>query len=352
MVIALGLIISLNQCKVDPKVDALYSGTPYTLPKLSKKYRPYVEDATNPMTQEGVQLGRMLFYDKNLSADGSISCATCHKQQYAFGDSSELSVNIVGPTKRNTPPLMNLSMNKRFFWDGRVSSLADASADALKGEQHFDFNKSLDKFRANANYVNLFRKAFGKPDDITEEKVHKAIAQFIRTMVSVNSQFDKTYTAGLTAQEYNGLLIFNDNYKGDCFHCHADGPYLTFVNQDVTFANNALDSINDVNDFMDKGLGDFTKLNKDFGKFKIPTIRNWIYTAPYMHDGRFKTIEDVVDHYSDHLQLSPTVDPLMQLLNQGGSHMSTSDKSDLIAFLKTLNDASFVNDTSFANPFK
>jgi cytochrome c peroxidase len=245
-------------------------------------------------------------------------------------------------------------MNKKFFFDGRQTSIEDAVADALKGEQHFNYIYSKSKLESQPRYSSLFKKAFGRPGDITEDKVNKAIAQFIRTLVSFNSKFDLFMRgeATLTSNEQQGFAIFNDNDSGDCFHCHADGPYLTFANQILFFANNALDSVNSVNDFKDKGLGAISLDANDNGRFKIPTLRNIMLTPPYMHDGRFATIQDVIGHYSDGLKYSPNVDPLMQKFFQGGVRINQIEKDHLIDFLKTLTDTSFVNKPEFQNPFK
>jgi len=349
-------------CKQDPKIgsnandpDSLYQSTPYKgMPTLTNRYRAIIIPSDNPLTAEGVQLGRMLFYDPVLSADSTVSCASCHNPRFAFGDSSIVSKRVFGElTTRNTPPLINLGMNKKFFFDGRKTSIEDAVADALQGEQHFNYVYSKIKLENQQRYSTLFKKAFGRPGDVTEIKVNKAIAQFIRTLVSYNSKFDLYLRgeAALTTNEQQGFAIFNDNNKGDCFHCHADGPYLTFANQILFFANNALDSVNSVNDFKDKGLGAISLDANDNGRFKIPTLRNIMLTPPYMHDGRFGTIEDVIGHYSDSLKYSPNVDPLMQMFNQRGVHINQVEKNQLIDFLKTLTDTSFVNKPEFQNPF-
>ena len=356
------LLIWVAACKQDPKIgsnnndpDSLYQSSPYKgLPTLTNRYRPIVSPSNNPLTAEGVQLGRMLFYDPVLSADSTVSCASCHNPRFSFGDSSTVSKRVFGQlTTRNTPPLINLGMNKKFFFDGRQASIEDAVADALQGEQHINFIYSKSKLEAQTRYTSLFKKAFGRPGDVTEEKIHKAIAQFIRTLVSYNSKFD-LYMRGeavLTANEQLGFAIFNDNTRGDCFHCHMDITYLTFSNQSLLFANNALDSITDLNDFKDKGLGAISLDANDNGRFKISTLRNIMLTPPFMHDGRFGTIEDVIGHYSDSLKYSPNVDPLMQMFNQRGVHINQVEKDQLLDFLKTLTDTSFINKPEFQNPF-
>jgi cytochrome c peroxidase len=353
----LGAMLAFSRCKPDEtdgpvETDADYMGTPYTLTKPGAKWRNIPDMSDNPMTVEGIRLGRMLFWDPVLSGDSTLKCATCHDPALAFTDNKVLSTNIFGPTKRNTPSIQNSVWTKPVFWDGRQASLELACADALLHEQNFNASAAITKLSKKPEYVALFKKAFGRPGDITENKIEKALSQFMRTALSSKSKYDLSqygqYT--LTASEANGLAIFSSE-KGDCFHCHTDGPYMTFT--DHQFHNNALQEVSSVYDFKDKGKGEaFPADTNEYGKFKTPTLRNLAYTAPYFHDGRYATLEQLVNFYSDSLRLSPTVDPLMKKLNIGGLHLNSQEKTDLIAFLNTLNDESFVADTAFANPFK
>lgn len=194
---------------------------------------------------------------------------------------------------------------------------------------------------ADASYPELFYAAFAE-EGIDSLKVAKAISQFERTLISGNSKFDKFLVGEvqLTAQEENGLAVFLDETRGDCFHCHGNpnNPLWT----DNLFHNNGLDS-----SFTDLGLGKITGDPADNGKFKTPSLRNLTFTAPYMHDGRFETLTEVVDHYSEGLQNSETIDPLMKKVAQGGVQLTDKDKEDLVAFLVTLTDSTFVNDPKF-----
>jgi cytochrome c peroxidase len=331
--------------------DSLYVATPYVLPRPlpPSLYRKFPDSS---FTVEGIRLGRMLFWDPILTADSSISCASCHKPEFAFSDAGKaFSSNLRGITQRNTPSLQNVIWMKKLFWDGRKSSLEAATQDALIDEQHFIASTAIERLQKKQEYVLLFKKAFGRPGNITEDKIFRALSMFMRTAISVNSNFDKSrrglYT--LSAAEQRGLEIFSTE-KGDCFHCHTDGPYLTFTTNG--FENNGLDSAASIAQFKDIGLGKITGLPDDYGKFKVPTVRNLSYTAPYMHDGRFQTLEQVINFYSDSLRFSTTISPLMKKINIGGLHLTPQEKSDLIAFLKTLDDPQFVSDTAFSNPFK
>lgn len=367
------LVILLTQCRHDPPArkganqdpDSLYVGTPYTFTRMASgiySYRSVAQPADNQATYEGIQLGRMLFYDSTLSLNKRVSCGTCHKQEYSFGDNQRLSTNVHGLTKRNASTLVNLGINSIFFWDGRQSTIETAVDDAFTNEQSPDLNSTFTYLDTTPIYKYLFRKAFGRPEDpthlVTEAKIVKAIAQFIRTLRAENSKYDK-YNRGeagatMTASELNGKSIFFDQQRGDCVHCHMDAPYLTLANVNIPMRNNALDTVASVYDFTDIGYGKVTNQQSDYGKFKIPALRNVEVSAPYMHDGRFTTLEQVVDHYGsyDSLKKSPTVDPLMErLVYPTIPDLTPQEKSDLVAFLKTLTDTAFLHNPDFSNPF-
>ena len=360
-------VLFLQDCRHDPALshgsndpDSLYIGRPYVAPPILhviNNYRPIVSPADNPMTYEGIQLGRMLFYDSTLSLNRQVSCGSCHKQQYAFGDNRKLSQNVLGPTVRNTPTLANMGMNPKFFWDGRQSTIEDAVDDALNHEMRPDFTALIKYLNSTPQYAYLFKKAFGRPGDITLTKINKAIAQFIRTMVSVNSRIDQYYRGEiqLTAAESDGLNATFDQNLGDCFHCHFDGPfYLTYASQDpgIIFGNNAIDSARSVYQFADKGRGAITGDTNDYGKFKVPTLRNVAVTGPFMHDGRYTSLDEVIGHYSDSLLRSPTVNAInLQHYYAGGLHLDATAKANLIAFLNALTDTTFLHNPTLSNPF-
>jgi cytochrome c peroxidase len=346
-------------CKPDPPItpppdnepDSLFVGTPYTL----KKPGLYFQKIDSTFTLESIRLGRMLFWDPILSADSSTSCATCHKPEFAFTDQKKFSTNLNGLTKRNTPSIQNSVYLKQVFWDGRQPTLEKATEDALKDEQHFVAANAIEKIKKRAEYVALFKKAFGRPGDITDQKIFKAISHFMRTAISARSKYDlvKAGQASFTPSEKFGFDSLFLTEKADCFHCHI-GTFSTFAGTPANgiFLNNALDSAVSISDFKDIGLGKTTGLADDYGKFQVPSLRNLKYTAPFMHDGRYQTLEQVINFYSDSIRHSPTISPLMKKINDGGLHLTTQEKADLLAFLNTLNDDAFVTDTAFSNPFK
>lgn len=307
---------------------------------------PPVIPVDNPQTAEGVALGKKLFFDTILSGDQTIACASCHAPQSAFTDNTATSTGIDGVSgTRNSMPIFNLAWNygERFAWDGKELSLERQALEPVENpiEMHSNWDDVVNRLQNNPEYKTLFLQAFDS-DIITKELTVKAIAQFERTLISANSKFDR-YSLGqatLTAQELNGLDVFLREDKGDCFHCHGNPNNPLWTNND--FHNNGLDTV-----FTDLGLGAVTGDPNDNGKFRTPSLRNLAFTAPYMHDGRFATLEDVIDFYSEGLQDSPTIDPLMKNINQGGVQLSDQDKADLKAFLLTLSDPSFLNNPDF-----
>jgi len=302
----------------------------------------------NPQTVEGVALGKKLFFDKILSANGTQACASCHSPQNAFTDNTPTSDGIDGIFgTRNSMPLFNLAWNygERFNWNGKALSLERQALEPVENpiELHSNWDNVVDRLQNHPEYPELFRLAF-TTSTITKALTTKAIAQFERTLISANSKFDK-YSLGeatLTPQELNGLDIFLREDKGDCFHCHGNPNNPLWTDND--FHNNGLDS-----SFSDLGLGEVTGDPNDNGKFKSPSLRNLAFSAPYMHDGRFNTLDEVINHYSEGLQNSSTIDPLMKQIAQGGVQLSQQDKADLKAFLLTLSDYSFVNNPEFQN---
>ena len=302
----------------------------------------------NPQTVEGVALGKKLFFDTVLSSNNTQACASCHLPQNAFSDNTPTSDGVDGIFgSRNSMPLFNLAWNygERFTWDGKELSLERQALEPVENpiELHSDWNNVVDRLQSHSEYPELFRLAF-KTSAITKELAAKAIAQFERTLISANSKFDR-YSLGevsLTPQELNGLDIFLREDKGDCFHCHGNPNNPLWTDND--FHNNGLDAV-----FSDLGLGTVSGDPNDNGKFKSPSLRNLAYTAPYMHDGRFATLDEVINHYSEGLQNSPTIDPLMKKVDQGGVQLTLQEKADLKAFLLSLSDPSFINNPEFQN---
>ncbi|MDC3229165.1 cytochrome-c peroxidase [Flavobacteriaceae bacterium] len=330
-----------------------YEATPINLeipPLFNNLLLPPLIPIENPQTLEGIALGRKLFYEPLLSNDGTQACASCHLAENSFTDPNRYSTGITGEMgTRNAMPIVNLAWNfqNNFLWDGSASSLENQVNDPIENpiEMNNTWPNVVATLQATSDYLDLFEQAFGT-STITKELVTKAIAQFERTLISGNSKFDQ-YLLGdnnaVTAQEINGFNIFMDENRGDCFHCHGNEFNPLWTNN--AFHNNGLDS-----SFEDLGLGGFTGDPLDYGKFKSPSLRNLAYTAPYMHDGRFATLDEVINHYSEGLVYSNTIDPLMKNIAEGGAQLTDSDKADLKAFLLSLSEPEFTTNPAFLNP--
>ena len=331
------IFIFILACNKEPKNVA---PTPYML-DVPKSLPPIKVSDTNPLTVEGIALGKRLFYDPILSGNNSQACGDCHNQKFGFTDSgNQFSIgidNIEGD--RNSMPLFNLVYQKDFFWDGGVKDLESQVIGPIlnKLEMHEDLANALQELNAHPEYPLLFEKAFNVKK-IESIHIMKAVAQFEKTILSGNSKYDK-YKAGkmqLTDNELHGLEVFTDMSKGDCNHCHVLGSTFS----DFEYRNNGLEAIP-----KDLGRGRITLLSEDNGKFKTPTLRNIALTAPYMHDGRIKTLEACVDFYNNDIKDSKTLDTVLKNVKKG--RMNPKDKSDLIEFLKTLTDLDFVNDVRY-----
>ena len=247
-------------------------------------------------------------------------------------------------------PIFNLAWNlgNKFFWDGRANGLeAQAYGPVVNPvEMHNTWPAAVAALQATGDYPGMFYAAFGT-STIDSVLVVQAIAQFERTLISGNSKFDQ-YLRGevaLTMAEIRGFDLFRNEAPGgaDCLHCHGDGSNPLWT--DNTFRDNGLDLV-----YTDLGLGLVTGNTSDYGKFRVPSIRNLSFTAPYMHDGRFATIDEVIDHYSTGLQNSPNIDPDMKNIGNGGVQLTPSEKADLKAFLLTLDDYDFVSNPAFQAP--
>lgn len=334
---------------------------PVTRRPFAIKYPPYFGNrifvpADNPTTEAGVYLGRMLFYETALSRSNSMSCATCHRQSLAFTDGAVFSAGDDGVLQtRNTMSLTNLLWVRNLFWDGRTKSLEQQAEIPLTGlhEMGQSLDRSVNKLKSKKIYRHLFNEAFGE-DTIGGEMIIKALAQFERTLVSADSRYDK-YLRGEyrpTSSELNGIRLFYSapealkNITGaDCGHCHS-GPKT----YSELFQNNGLDSV-----FADAGREKITGQAVDRGRFRVMTLRNIALTAPYMHDGRFKTLEEVIDHYNEHVRQSKTLSPFLQnrsnTINGKSLNLTVQEKKDILAFLNMLTDSAFITNKDFSNPF-
>lgn len=290
----------------------------------------------NPVTKDGFLLGRKLFYDPMLSRDGSVACGSCHLQATAFADGVQHPVSIgIDDRKgtRNAPALTNLAFVKEYFWDGGVTHLDFVPINALTADFEMDSElpELITKLNANDAYRAAFKAAFGI-DEITTPYMLYALSQFMVMMVSDQSAYDQHLRGetALNAELLEGMQIF----ESKCGDCHSG-----VLQSDYTYRNNGLDA-----HALDSGRTRITENHNDWGKFRVPSLRNIALTAPYMHDGRFKTLAEVLEHYRAGVEASATLDPL---LAAGGIAMTDEEASKIINFLQTLTDQSIRADSRF-----
>ncbi len=340
----------------------------------------------NKTSEKGFQLGRMLFYDPILSGNNKMSCSTCHKQEFAFTDTLRYNKGINGKTlKRNTMSLVNLAWNKNLFWDGRVHSIEEQIFFPIThpDEMAQDLNTLVKELNSHNKYPELFKKAFGK-NEIDTTQIKYALAQFIRSIVSMDSPMDRVFAdpkmrvidehkssgsadsdfdvmvnlfdKGLTSQE---LFVKNAMGKANNKKVYSEKALKAFVLciqcHDKNFMGDATSMKNDGLELKlkDVGLGAITDNSLDSGLFKVPTLRNIFHTAPYMHDGRFKTMDEVLEHYNSGIQNHPNLDPLLK--NNGKPirlSLSKIEKEELKEFLSLTTDDSLFNNKRYSNPFQ
>lgn len=319
--------ITAAACRKEPAtVPQPVSLTPYTI-TYPNYFPKLIIPADNPLTEEGIALGRNLYYDTLLSNNG-LSCSSCHIPQQSFSSYGA-----------NSLPHINLAWNTNFLWEGKVSGTLE---DAMVFEVEKFFRTDISKLNRSDFYRNEFKKVY-QVEAITTKHVAYALAQFFRAMVSANSMCDKFFrhTYWLNEMEMRGFNLFTTE-RGDCFHCHSLGLFT-----DNKFHNIGLDSV-----FIGqaKGRYNITGSVSDIGLFKTPTLRNVALTAPYMHDGRFKTLEEVIEHYNSGVKHSSTLDPIMtKPSKQYGLGLTDLEKASLVAFLKTLTDTGFINNPMLQN---
>lgn len=361
----------------------------YANPNFPASFTPFVFDvldntpADNPVTDAGATLGRVLFYDKHLSANNTTSCASCHLQELGFAEPKTVSEGFEGGhTTRNSMGLVNNRFFEpgKYFWDNRAATLEEQVLMPIQDqiEMGLTLEELIEKLEDLDYYADLFENAFGSKE-ITTDRVSKALAQFIRSMVSYESKYDEGLAQvdnmfedfpNYTAQENLGKSIFNGSlnnasFQGNCANCHMnnDGISMRQSNADnipsqalfvmvVSPRNNGLDSTFNVEDL---GMGTALNEPQANGAFRPSSLRNIELTAPYMHDGRMATLEEVVEHYSSGVLPHPNLSfPMLKNFDGTPFHLNLSqqEKDALVAFLKTLTDYEFITDEKFSNPFE
>lgn len=345
LMLAFAAPILFNACKKDKEPFDVNTGDKISFEVPEGWPQPVYQFETNPLTQKGFELGRKLFFEPLLSKTNTISCGTCHQPFSAFAqldhDFSHGIFDLLG--ERNSPPIFNLSWHSSFFWDGGVNHIevqpfAPIQNPVEMGEQ---LEAIIKKLEQHDEYPQLFAAAFGS-EGITTQRMGWAFAQFMGALVSNHSKYDKVKRneAGVqfTTQEEAGYTIF----KNKCASCHTEPLFSNF-----SFENNGLALIPTHTGKIDSGRGHITPFDpSSWFKFKVPSLRNLKYTFPYMHDGRYKTLDQVLEHYTSGIQQTPNLAP--QLAN--GIALNQTEKDALKAFLNTLNDETFVKDQRFQQP--
>lgn len=331
---ALAILLSFQACENNSENENSGTGAFFYIPDGFPD--PVYKFQNNPVSDAGFALGRKLFYDPILSRDSTISCGSCHQQFAAFSHAGHnLSHGINGLLgNRNSPALFNIAWIPEFMWDGGINHLEVQPLAPIANPVEMDenINNVMVKLQRSPTYRTLFQNAFNT-DSITVQLTMRAFAQFMGTMISANAKYDK-YRNGngtLSSQELNGLQLFRTH----CASCHRE-PLLT----DMSYRNNGLDSFFNA----DPGRAKITHLPQDSGCFKVPSLRNIALTSPYMHDGRFLTLGQVLDHYSTGIKQSATLDPILM---NGGISLTLQEKNDLISFLESLTDPKFITDSRF-----
>ncbi|HVM88989.1 MAG TPA: cytochrome c peroxidase [Puia sp.] len=314
--------------------DSVRFAVPSNFPK------PVYDFKNNPLTNAGFMLGRYLFYDPSLSKDSSIACSNCHQYFAAFANLDHPVSHGVDYClgTRNAPALFNLAWQKEFMWDGGVKHIEFSPLNAITSscEMASSLDTIVHRLQKSSTYPALFQSAFGS-SEINSQKLLRALAQFTAMLVSANSKYDKhiRHEAGgeFTNEEETGYRLF----KQHCSACHKE-PLFT----DFSFRNNGLELIS-----ADPGRDTVTDQETDRGRFKVPSLRNIELSSPYMHDGRFSTLQEVLEHYNSGVKKNANLDSLLQKNNQLGIRLSAPEQQALLAFLKTLTDYEFVNNKKF-----
>ncbi|MFC3563483.1 cytochrome-c peroxidase [Pedobacter jamesrossensis] len=329
--IALMYACSKNEDEITPEEKLITFSVPSNFPAPAYNFEE------NKLSNAGFALGKKLFYDARLSADKSVSCGSCHQQFAAFANLDHKVSHGVDNCqgKRNAPPLFNLAWQKAFFWDGGVKNLETSPLNAITDACEMGTNiESIIAFlKSTGPYPEMFKQAFGSTE-INSQLLLKSLTQFMGVLVSGNSKYDKVMRKeggiSFSTEEQAGYTLF----KANCVSCHSE-PFFT----DFSYRSNGLDLVS-----IDEGRSHITGVHSDFGKFRVPTLRNIEYTGPYMHDGRFYNLDEVLEHYNSGVKAPENLDSTLK----NGIQLNSSERTQIKAFLKTLTDNEFIKNTLYS----
>lgn len=356
-----------NASELDPWLNLPSTSFNYANPNFPNHFlNPAIQNTDNTpsgnnLSNGGATLGRVLFYDKSLSINNTVSCASCHDQSAGFSDSKKLSVGFDGGfTGRNSMGLANATFygNGKFFWDERANTLEDQTLMPI--QDHVEMGMTLDSLEKKLNEKPYYRVLFSNvfsDSIVTSNRISLALSQFVRSMVSYESKYDNAIVQlgrnprpnenlpTFTVSENLGRKLFFDPQEGGCAGCHSTDAFIA-----PAALNNGLDATT-----VDQGVGAVTQNSLDDAKFKVPSLHNIAETAPYMHDGRFANLDDVVEHYNSGVQAHPNLDNRLKLPNSNlprRLNLTANEKTALVDFLKTLTNNDFLTDEKFSDPFK
>lgn len=354
----MAIIFSMYFVACSENLDNDLADIPYDPVSYALDLPPALKNITipesNTLTIDGIILGQHLFYDPILSQDSTVSCSSCHHPDKAFTGGVNYSTGIYNQkTVRSSMSLVNVAYyTSGMLWDGRANSIETIALATIVDpvEMHESWDNVIEKLKNHPEYPMMFRKAFGinSSDDIDSDLASKAIAQFVRIIISGNSKYDR-FREGLavfTDEERQGMDIFFDGDPflpdAECGHCH-NAPLFT-VNE---YFNNGIQNVSSLNDFEDMGRGGISGINFDNGKFRAPSLRNIVLTAPYMHDGRFNTLEEVINHYNEGTHAAENTPEIIRDL-----YLTEFQKENLLKFLYTLTDTSYLENPLIRNPYE
>ncbi len=344
--VAISLALSLSFCR-KPQTETEAAGDSPMVPALPEQVDDYPASSNDYLAA----LGRVLFYDKELSANKNISCGSCHQQSHAFTDGMQFGVGTNNEhTKRNTPQIF--SRTGKFFWDGRVNAMQDMVLMPVSDQREMsvqDINTLVDRLNTIDYYKPLVAHAFPKDDRLDSAKIKIAVAEFMKNFSFNKNKFNASNTNAerLTPQEQQGKDLFFG--RATCSSCHRLSPTAgnEYYGNFAQSHNIGLDLDNP-----DLGVGAITRSKSDEGAFMTPVLMNVEYTAPYMHDGRFKTLEEVVEHYNSGVKNNPNLSTILKYGSEPKQlNLNDTEKASLVAFLKTLSDPSVLTDTKYSDPF-
>lgn len=339
-------LILISAALIAAENAAEHQSTAYPWPEFAPLPDP-PKEILESVSAEGAELGRHLFYDRKLSSKG-LSCNDCHKQEHAFGDN--LIRNKNSARNRNTPALFNLMWQSQFSWSAEHHDLHSQTSAALHEEMDIDWISFERVFRNDASYLEMYRNAFGKKS-FDSTLIIDALVQFQLTLVSNSSRYDSILMGYgfFNEEERLGFELMNDQVKGACLHCHPTDANA--LGSNYLIADNGLQEASELSEYVDKGFGEHSLVPTDIGKFKTPSVRNLLFSKPFMHDGSIPDIDSLLIYYSSQVHRTPNLDSKLLFPKDYKPNLSEKERDAIRSFLICLSDSNFIGSARFSNPF-